>query len=148
MAVLAIVLGGCALFRGFKFERPSLLLEAIRIEALDLTGGRLTLVLDVYNPNTYDLRGRGLQAALQLDGTKFGEATLERNFVLPSNAHARVDVPMSFTWEGVGAGARAMLTRGAVDYDLTTLIRADTPAGERPVRVRVDGTVRLGTSPR
>lgn len=141
---LVIVLGtSCAVLGGLRFEKPTVQLEAIQILGLDLVGGRLALVLDVYNPNSYDLRGLGLEAELTLEDTRFGNAVLDRGFTLTSSEHTQLEVPMTFTWEGVGAGARALLTRGEVNYDLATLIRADTPAGERPVRVRLDGTVAL-----
>ncbi len=141
--VLPVTLAACALLRGFTFEEPTVRLETIRVIGLDLLGGQLSLDLDVYNPNSYDLRGLGLEAQLSLEGTPFGEARLDEGFVLPADAHAPLEVPMSFTWEGVGAGARALFSRGEVGYGLSTSIRADTPVGERPVRIHLDGTVRL-----
>jgi hypothetical protein len=50
---------------------------------------------------------------------------------------------MTFSWSGVGAGARALLGRGSVTYRLTGRLRADTPIGLREVDVSTGGTVRL-----
>ncbi len=141
--LLSVILTACAVFRGLTFEKPTVRLQAINVLGLDLLGGQLSLVLDVYNPNGYDLRGQGLEAKLALEETPFGDAQLERGFTLTAKDQTVLEVPMNFTWEGVGAGARALLTRGEIAYDLTTLIRADTPVGERPVRVHLDGTVTL-----
>lgn len=143
-AVLPITSMACALLRGFRFEEPTVRLETIQVRGLDLLGGQLILVLDVFNPNSYELRGLGLEAQLALEETQFGEARLDEGFLLPADAHALLEIPMSFTWKGVGAGAKALLSRGEVGYDLITAIRADTPAGARPVRIRRNGTVRLG----
>lgn len=144
VAALPVASMACALLRGFKFEEPTVRLETIQVRSLDLLGGHLILVLDVFNPNSYDLRGLDLEAQLTLEETPFGDARLDEGFLLPSDAHARLEIPMSFTWQGVGAGAKALLSRGEVGYDLITAIRADTPAGARPVRIRRNGTVRLG----
>lgn len=143
LIVLFGLVTGCALFRGFSFERPTVSLDTIQVVALDLRGGRLNLLLDVYNPNGYDLRGTGLEATLELEETRFGDVQLERDFLLPAKEQTFIEIPMSFTWEGVGAGARALLTRGEVAYDLATLIRARTPGGDRPVRFHLNGMVRL-----
>ena len=143
LLVLPVTLSACALVRGLAFEEPTVRLETIRVLLLDLRGGQLSLEFDVYNPNGYDLRGLGLAAQLILEGTPFGEARLDEAFELPPNAHAPLVVPMRFTWEGVGAGARALFSRGEVGYDLAASLRAETPVGERPVRIRLDGTVRL-----
>ncbi len=54
-----------------------------------------------------------------------------------------VEIPAQFTWEGVGAGARALLERGAVDYDLRTRLRLKTAFFDRAVELRNRGTVPL-----
>jgi hypothetical protein len=52
-----------------RFAKPTVQLEAIQVLGLDLVGGRLALVLDVYNPNSYDLRGLGLEAERRIRGS-------------------------------------------------------------------------------
>ena len=141
--MLLLTLPACGLLRGFRFEEPTVRLETIRVLGVGLLGGELTLFLDVYNPNGYELRGFGVEARLTLEETHFGDARFDERFVVPAQSHVTLEIPMRFTWEGVGAGARALLSRGEVGYGLTTAIRADTPVGERPVRIHRDGTVRL-----
>ena len=140
---LLIALGACALARGLKFEAHRGRLDTVQIVGLNLNGGALNLMLDVYNPNSYDLRSTRIDAGLDLEDTHFGDATLDRDIILAARAHTPVTIPLRFTWQGVGAGARALLTRREVAYDLRAEIRARTPAGERPVRLNLDGTVRL-----
>ena len=50
-------------------------------------------------------------------------------------------MPLSFTWEGVGAGARALLRKGSVNYGLTGRIVVEAPFGERTVILGTNGTV-------
>ena len=51
------------------------------------------------------------------------------------------EVPVAFTWSGVGAAARSLLSRGSVYYDLAGRMRVATTVGERQVTIREDGTV-------
>jgi len=116
----------CATLRHLSFEQPSVELDAVEIVGLDLDGVSLVLWLDVYNPNDYEIQTSRLDAALDLESTHFGSATLHDNTSLAAISHTLVKVPASFSWEGVGAAARALLRRGTVDYDLETSLGART----------------------
>lgn len=143
---LAAVLAapGCsAVRRALTFEEPAVTLERIEITGVGLTGGTLDLVLDVYNPNGYDIRGTRVELGLDLEGTHFGDALVERPVALAGGGHARVVVPVRFEWAGVGAAARALLDRQAVAYQLTGAVVVDTPVGDRRVGVRRQGDVPL-----
>ncbi len=137
--VLPFAAWGCGLLG--SFERPTLTLQTVRLAALGLSGGRLDLVLDVHNPNGFEIRSTRLEAELELEGTRFGDATLDRDVVLAPGAHTTVEIPLTFTWEGVGAGARALLQRGELAYTLDTRMFARFPGGDRPVAVKLNGRV-------
>ncbi len=140
-AVLGLaLLTACA---RLTFQHPTAALVAIELTGVGLQGGALTLQLDVHNPNAFDLRTTRIAVGLDLDGTHFGDLDLARDIALPAGRTSRVELPLSFVWSGVGAGARAMLGRGAVRYDLTGRLFVQTPIGERAVGVRVGGDVTL-----
>jgi LEA14-like dessication related protein len=140
-SLLAAALSGCALAKRFSFEPPTVRLEFIEVTRLDPAGGSLRLQLAVQNPNPYDLRGGQLGATLDLEGTHFGEATLEQEATLKAGRQSWVTVPVRFTWEGVGAAARGVLTRGAVSYRLEGRLLVHTPGGERWVPLALSGDV-------
>jgi hypothetical protein len=62
---------------------------------------------------------------------------------LSQQAHSRVVVPVRFEWAGVGAAARALVTRASVGYKLSGAFLVDTPVGERRVGVDRTGDVPL-----
>jgi LEA14-like dessication related protein len=132
---------GCAVLNRVSFEAPTAKLQGVSVTGLGLKGGSLDLELDVYNPNAYELRSTRLSVAIDLEQTHFGEASLDQPLQLPAQAHSTVTVPLSFTWEGVGAGARALLSKGSVDYGLTGRIFVDAPWGQRTVTLRTGGAV-------
>lgn len=142
--LLAAGVAGCATIRSaISFTEPDVALERIEITGLSMTGGTFDLVLDVYNPNSFDIRGTRLELGLDLEGTHFGDALLERPLALGREAHSRVVVPVRFEWGGVGAAAQALFTRQRIGYRLAGAVVVDTPIGERRVGVERTGDVPL-----
>ncbi len=140
-ALILTLCTGCAVLNRVSFEAPTATLAGVSVTGLGLQGGSLDLDLDVYNPNAYALRSPRLAVTIDLEQTHFGEATLEHALQLPAQSHSTVRVPLSFTWEGVGAGARALLRKGSVDYGLTGRIVVEAPFGERTATLGTNGTV-------
>ena len=138
---MAAAAGGCALAGGAWFQEPHVRLEGVAVTGLGLSGGSLRVELDVYNPNPYDIRGARLTAELHLEDTRFGELQHERVFELTAESHTRLEIPMQFTWEGVGAAARGMLSRGSVPYRLEGRLLIDTPGGDKRVTIGTGGVV-------
>ncbi len=139
--ILALFLSGCATVQQLRFQPPNFDLTSVRIDGLGLAGGSLTLFVDVDNPNSYNLRTGQIDLAIDFDGTRFGEAFLDGSTSFGSKAITPMELPLSFSWGGVGAGARAVLARGMMDYTLTTKLTVDTPLGDRPIEVTTRGNV-------
>ena len=140
-AIVASVLCACATFSQFRFEQPTLELDAVQVNGLDLNGVSLTLWLDVFNPNDYDIPTTRVEADLDLEETHFGSALLDESVVLASAAHTRVAIPARFSWEGIGVGARALLEQGSVSYKLDSKLRVETRIGGRTLNFQNRGEV-------
>ena len=137
-------LTGCASLRSvINFQEPQVALQEINITGLGLTGGTLDLVFDVYNPNEYRLRSTRLEVGLDLEGTHFGDALIDRPLDLSPTNHSQVVMPVRFEWSGVGAAARGLLTRQALQYGVTGSVLLDTPLGEKRVQLHSTGDVPL-----
>jgi LEA14-like dessication related protein len=146
LAIVASCIGfpGCASLKSaLSFQDPQVALQEINVTGLGLSGGTLDLVFDVYNPNTYRLRSTRLQVGLDLEGTYFGDALIDKPLDLSPENHSRVVMPVRFSWSGVGAAARALLERQALNYGLTGTALLDTPLGERRVQLKGKGEVPL-----
>lgn len=136
-----VLLASCATLRQLHFEQPTVELQAIEVTGIGLSGGSLLLVLEVFNPNDYDIRTTRVEASLELEETHFGNATLEGDETLVAGSHTLVEIPAEFTWEGVGAGARALLGRGSLRYELESRLQVETPLGGHTVTLRNRGDV-------
>ncbi|HET7248658.1 MAG TPA: LEA type 2 family protein [Gemmatimonadales bacterium] len=143
-ACVVAALAGCkTLANALQFAEPEVQLKEVQITGLGLTGGTLNLALDVYNPNDYRLRSTRLELGIDLENTHFGDAVLETPLELPSQQHTLVTLPVRFEWAGVGAGARALLSRQAIAFGLTGTAYLGTPLGDRRVQVHGSGNVPL-----
>ena len=144
LAALAVLIGGgCAAIARVAFARPTVEVTSVEITGIGFTGGSLALITEVYNPNSFDIHTTRLEAAVYLEDTHFGDVALNRAVRLDAHGTTLIRVPVSFTWQGVGAGARALLGRGAVSYSLTGRLFLDTPGGQQTVEVRTGGDVGL-----
>lgn len=134
----------CATVRSaLRFQEPQIALQRIEITGLSFTGGTLDLVLDVYNPNDYRLRSTRMNVSLDLEGTHFGDALVDRPLDLSPVNHSQVVVPVRFEWAGVGAGMRGLFERQGIEYTLGGAVLLDTPLGERSVGLKGSGEVPL-----
>jgi LEA14-like dessication related protein len=141
-----LLLAGCATIRSaLNFQEPQVELQEINITGMGLTGGTLDLVFDVYNPNDYRLRSTRLEMGIDLEGTHFGDALIDRPLDLSPTNHSRVVMPLRFEWAGVGAAARGLLTRQALKYVVRGAVLVDTPIGEKRVQLSGAGNVPLKT---
>ncbi|PYP12182.1 MAG: hypothetical protein DMD56_04805 [Gemmatimonadetes bacterium] len=133
----------CATLGRLAFTEPDVSLQEIAVTGIGLTGGTFDLVFDVFNPNDYRIRSTRLEVGVDLEGTHFGDALLDRPLDLSPTNHNRVVVPVRFEWAGVGAGAKALLTRRAVGYGITGRVLLDTPLGDKTVALTGKGNVPL-----
>jgi len=144
VTLLTVTLSACATLRNaLTFEKPQIELQEINVTGLGLSGGTLDLVFDVYNPNDYRLRSTRLEVGLELAGTDFGDALIDKPLDLSPVNHSRVTMPVRFTWSGVGAAARSLLESQELPYGITGAVLLDTPIGEKRVELKSNGTVPL-----
>jgi LEA14-like dessication related protein len=142
--LVILSLGACATLKSaLNFQRPDLELQEINVTGLGLQGGTMDLVFDVYNPNDYRLRSTRLEVDLELAGTDFGDALIDKPLDLSPVNHSRVVMPVRFTWSGVGAAARSLLESQELPYGLTGAVLLDTPIGQQRVQLQGKGKVPL-----
>jgi LEA14-like dessication related protein len=140
---VVVIASACATLRGLTFQEPEVSLQEIQITGIGLTGGTFNLVFDVWNPNNYRLRSTRLEVGIDLEGTHFGDALLDRPLDLSPTNHNQVVVPVRFEWAGLGAGAKALLSRRAVAYTIAGRVLLDTPLGDKAVGLTEKGNVPL-----
>lgn len=144
----AAAVGGCSLV----FERPSVRVARVAVPSLSLTGGTLEVLLEVDNPNGYDLETRSFRYALAFPepGTAAGDTTWiplveehSRDTVrIPARDTVTFPVRVPFDLTTLGTAAGRLLREGELGYRFNGALRLQTPVGGVDVPFDERGTFR------
>ncbi|HSM62268.1 MAG TPA: LEA type 2 family protein [Longimicrobiales bacterium] len=124
---LALAVSGCA----FGFEQPTLRVTEVRLAAVGLSGGTLTVRLDVDNPNDYPLEGERFRYRLafadERDGSSewvtLADGSLDDRIRVPANGTGSVDVDVPFEFASAGMALSSLLRSGELEYRFSGEIR-------------------------
>lgn len=151
--VLLAALAACG---GPVFRQPQVTLNDVRLGGLGLSGGTLLVSLHVVNPNRFALNANQLRYELSLSGAgdsadttwvDFAEGTYDQPFSVPAGDSATVQVPVEFSYSGIGSAASGLLRRGTFTYRARGTVDLRTPLGGYDVPFSKRGTVTLLSSP-
>jgi LEA14-like dessication related protein len=150
---LTVVATGCS--ASAIFTQPEVTLENVQIGGLGLSGGTIVVDLKIVNPNRFALSADALDYALALSDPASGSdtswvdvasGTYDQRISVGARDSARVQIPVGFSYSGLGAAGGSLLRRGTFTYRATGTVHASTPLGARTVPFRKRGTVTmLGT---
>ncbi len=128
-ALLSISMLGCASLGRAAFKEPVVSLKEFNVTGLGLTGGSVDIVLSVYNPNNYKLDALSMTYRVDVDSIQLGDGVLDGRFVVPSGDSSTVRLPVRFTYAGLGAAGRSLITAGTVNYRVRGDFTVATPVG-------------------
>ena len=128
-AAAVITLAGCATLGLGSFNEPIVHFNDAKIRGLGLSGGSVDVILSVYNPNGFDLNATRLTYKLSVEGNQLGTGQLNNAFKVGNNDSTYVTIPVDFTYAGLGAAGRELLTKGTVNYRVTGDFTVATPIG-------------------
>jgi LEA14-like dessication related protein len=138
----ATLLTGCAGLPN-PFRDPDLHLQRAIVRGVGVTGGTMDLVLGIYNPNQFDLRGTRLQVGIDVQDSHLGDIEYDDQFSVPHGDSTSITLPISFTWSGLAGAARAALDHGDLPYTLKGQLTVDTPFGDRKISFTHEGRAPL-----
>lgn len=120
---------GCAALGRATFAEPFVELQRVQLVGLGFDGGNLDVILSVYNPNRFSLDATSLTYRVDVDSVQVGAGALDSRFVVASGDTAQVRIPVRFTYRGLGAAGRQLLTTGSVNYRVRGDLSLNTPLG-------------------
>lgn len=132
MLGVVVVLGGCGGV-GDNFKQPEVHLDRVILRGLGLTGGTMDLVVAVYNPNGFDLRGTRAQVGFDVEDSHVGDVEYTEDYEVQKGDTTTVMLPLRFNWVGVGGAVRTALGYGDLPYTLKGQLTLQTPFGRRVV---------------
>lgn len=128
-AFAALALVGCATLGLGSFQEPVVHFNDAKIRGLGLSGGSVDVVLSVYNPNRFDLNATRLTYRLMVEDKELGTGALNNAFRVDNNDSTYVTIPVDFTYSGLGAAGRQLLSTGSINYRVIGDFTVDTPLG-------------------
>lgn len=111
------------------FYRPTVSLRDVKVGGVGITGGSVDVMLNVYNPNVYDLETPRVSYRVYVDSLPIARGIYDSDIVLASKDSAKLQMPASFSYVGLGLAGRALLNTGAVSYRVIGDITVRTPYG-------------------
>jgi LEA14-like dessication related protein len=147
--LLTAVLSACG---SGVYRQPEVTLENVQVGGLGLRGGTLLVNLEVVNPNRFALSANQLQYQLALrdpgqpgDTTwiPFAIGTYDQPFSVAARDTAQVQIPVEFTYAGLGSAAGSLLRSGTFTYRASGTVDVRTPLGGYEVPFQRRGTVSL-----
>ena len=142
LLVLAAALGGCAGL-GNAMKEPGIRLQRVVVREVGVRGGRLDLMVDLDNPNAFDLRGTAVELGFDVEGSHVGDVRYEDEFSVDKGGRTTLALPLRFEWAGVGAALRASLSYGELPYAMKGQIKLQTPWGAHSVPFTREGRAPL-----
>ena len=128
-AAIAIT-AGCSMLGKQAFQQPVVQLKDVAVQSVGLTGGNLAVKLNVFNPNAYRLDATRMTYSVTV-GENVGLATgvVDNRFTVQSGDSTTVTIPVSFSYNGIGAAGRQLMNTGGVDYHVTGDVTVGTVVG-------------------
>jgi len=142
LLVLAAALGGCAGL-GNALKEPDIRLERVIVRDLNLRGGTLDLVVQIDNPNPFDILGTEVELGFDVEGTHVGDLRYNDDFSVDKGDQTKLTLPLRFQWAGAASTLRTALSQGEVPYTMKGQIRLQTPLGAHSVPFTREGRVPL-----
>lgn len=145
LAALLLVASAAAGCSGIpkNFLDPEIQLSQVVLRGAGLTGGTMDLVVNVRNPNDFDLRGTKLQVGFDVEGSHVGDITYQDEFQVRRNDVSTVTLPVRFNWAGVGAAVRSAVGYGDIPYTMRGQATIRTPWGDHVVPFTREGRAPL-----
>lgn len=149
LLLAVLVLSSCG---SFGFRQPEVTLDGVQLGGLGLRGGTLLVNLRVVNPNRFALNAQQLRYDLFLGDSEeagdttwidFASGTYTEPFSVAARDTATVQIPVEFTYSGLGGAASSILRSGSFDYRASGTVDVQTPLGTRTVPFRKKGTVAM-----
>ncbi|MFW6078791.1 MAG: LEA type 2 family protein [Gemmatimonadota bacterium] len=121
-----------------RVRAPEVDLVGVRLGGLGLEGGVVHVALSISNPNAFALVADGLSYDVDLSDPReddgwvdLAEGVFEEDFRVEAEDTAEVEIPVEFTYGGVGGLVRSVLRTGTFEYRVRGQVQVEEPVGTR-----------------
>jgi LEA14-like dessication related protein len=125
IVALLIGLSSCSAFRP-ELEAPRLALIHVAMTSADIFNQQFLVRVNVQNPNKQDMKIKGLDYTLFLEGDGFAEGVLSKPFTIPAEGETDFDMTVKTNFvSGIGRLLSRLNGRTQVNYTLQGKLLTD-----------------------
>lgn len=124
-----VAAAACSTLGKAAFKQPVVTLQDVRVTGVGFNGGSLDVVLNIQNPNNFNLDASQLDYSVLVDTLPFANGTTSQHFSVGAKRTQPVHIPINFTYSGAGAAARSLMNTGSVNYTVRGHVTVASPIG-------------------
>lgn len=148
--VLFIVLlnASCANITPLKIQKPSITLAETKLSGLSLEGAKITLKLNIQNPNSSAIKLAGFDYALNINEQKVGGGQQRKIITLAAESTHQIDVPMTLTFSEIFKLIGGLADNDELNYQVSATVYLDLPVlGVQAISREFNGSLPLPKRP-
>ncbi len=113
---LGMIMTGCSSLLGKIVKDPQIKLERVDVRETNLRGANLAFILEVENPNDYEIKVDQVDYKVFLGEDFFAEAKTPKPVTVPANKKQQVELPLPIEYSKVLSGLKGLLLGEKVSY--------------------------------
>lgn len=124
-------------------EQPSFSLQEIELRRISFQDIDLLLGWEVQNPNNFDLKLRGMEYAIYLQGQKIGHGRLEKEIFINKFSTTKVSLPLRVEIRNLPDPLRVILAGQELPYKIEGVAILKTILGSTTLPFAKSGEVKI-----
>ncbi|MGZ3769731.1 MAG: LEA type 2 family protein [Bdellovibrio sp.] len=125
LGIFLFSLIGCSSVKLLFGEKPTAELREVQLMDASFSGGTLLFIVNVANPNSFDLVVDEIDYKVFLSGKELSEAKIEKPFAIPAKGNKNIEMPLPIKFGDLFEHLSHAFASRALDY-------------------RIEGNVKLG----
>lgn len=114
LVFLMVVLSGCS----SMVKKPEVRFDRVKFSDLSESKLHLHFLLNIKNPNGFDLNINRVQYKMAVNGTPIADGAMEEKIIIPAQADSKVSLPVAFSRQELLTAAGQWLKGEEVIYKL------------------------------
>jgi LEA14-like dessication related protein len=103
---------------GWFLDKPTFALKEVAITRLSLTEVNFLFGIEVQNPNSIDLKLKGLEYTVYINGKEVGKGRLEKEVQIAKSASTIVPIPLATDFRSLGDPLQFILSGRDLQYKI------------------------------
>ncbi len=124
-------------------EQPSFSLQEIELQHVSWSKLDLNLIWEVGNPNNFDLKLRGMEYAIYLQGQKIGQGQSPKEILLGKSSITKVSLPLRVELKNLSDPLRFFFAGRDLPYKIEGVAVLKTPLGNTTIPFVKTGEVKI-----